>query len=108
LEVEEDLVEEVLNEEEQVSDESSRPSTPAGNIRIYQQTERPLLTGSLKTNRTQSMKNEFIGPQSMSLRSTRPPTHRTVSASSTAEQTTLMPETKIVKQLSTSSFLSQE
>lgn len=110
MEVEEELVQEVLDEDEMESGEESRPPSPSRHpLHIYQQTERPLITGSLRGTRTYSMKNELVGPQSVSLRSNRPTTHRTVSAAS-SDQRNLYPDTKIIncKKLSTSSFLEDQ
>jgi hypothetical protein len=112
MEVEEQLVEEVLDEDDAENSESRSPS-PTGSthlpLHVYQQTERPLITGSLRSNRTSSsMKNDFMGPQSMSLRSNRPVTHRTVSAAGSEQRGLYPTEAKIIKKLSTSSFLSED
>lgn len=111
MEVEEQLVEEVLDEDEMASSGSRSPS-PTGStshpLHIYQQTERPLITGSLRSHRTSSMKNELMGPQSMSLRSNRPVTHRTVSAANSEQRGLYPTEARIIKKLSTSSFLSED
>lgn len=108
MEVEEELVNEVLDEDE--SDRSRSPSPDSKHpLHIYQQSERPLITGSLRGNRTHSMRNELLGPQSLSLRSNRPITHKTVTATSSDQQHNLYPtDAKIIKKLSTSSFLSED
>jgi hypothetical protein len=110
MQVEEELVEEVLDEEEAASNGDSRSPSPSttSQLHIYQQTERPLITGSLRGNRTYSMKNELMGPQSTSLRSNRQITHRTVSAASSDKKHLYPTDAKIIKKLSTSSFLSED
>lgn len=110
MEVEEQLVEEVLEDEEATSNAGSRSPSPSttSQLHIYQQTERPLITRSLRGNRTNSMKNEIMGPQSTSLRSNRPATHRTVSAASSDQKHLYPTDAKIIKKLSTSSFLSED
>ncbi|KAI6214984.1 Voltage-dependent calcium channel T type alpha-1 [Aphelenchoides besseyi] len=97
IEVEEQLVEEVLDEDESEDDIPADPSPTRSNIQLYQ-TERPLITGSLRAAKTYNATHEQLGPQSLSLRSTRSAAHSPGNIEHSSDS-------KIINKLSTSSFL---
>ncbi|KAI6201313.1 Voltage-dependent calcium channel T type alpha-1 [Aphelenchoides besseyi] len=97
IEVEEQLVEEVLDEDESEDEIPADPSPTRSNIQLYQ-TERPLITGSLRAAKTYNATHEQLGPQSLSLRSTRSAAHSPGNIERSSDS-------KIINKLSTSSFL---